>query len=176
MQPVAPRSAKILAVALVLALTAALPAWAETTAQPLFRIERSKNANVVQYDARVRPDGSLHRQEPVDAYWLRLASTGKRKELKWLARKAAYGFAVEWREDGSLLLDMVAPIGRRVQVVRGDEGWEARTRIDGRESRIQRIFVQSRERRFRLPTVEFIDFTGVDVETGEARTEHYLPD
>ncbi|MGI9592268.1 MAG: DUF4833 domain-containing protein [Myxococcota bacterium] len=166
--------AAILLLALVLA--AAASAAAETTSQPLFRIERSKNANIVQYDARVRGDGSLDRKEPVDAYWLRLASTGERKELKWLARRAAYGFDVDWQKNGSLELDMVAPIGRRVRVVKTPDGWEARTRIDGRESRIERIYVKSRERSFRLPKVEFIDFAGTDVESGEQRSERYVPD
>ncbi len=160
---------------LALALPAAGPAAAGTSAQALFRIERSKNANVVQYDARLREDGSLVRDDPVDAYWLRLAGSGKRKELDWLARKLAYGFVVHWRGDGALELEMVAPIGRRVQVVMGKDGWEARTRVDGRECRIDRIFVQSIERRFRLPKVESIDFAGTDVETGEARTEHFVP-
>lgn len=164
------------ALLLVLALAAGSAADGDKSSQPLFRIERSKNANVVQYDARVREDGSLARGEPVDAYWLRLASSGKRKELKWLARKAAYGFDVHWQDDGSLELEMVAPIGRRVRVVRTEEAWQARTRIAGRECRIERIFVQSRERRFGLPKVEFVDFTGRDVETGEQRTEHYVPE
>jgi hypothetical protein len=175
MQPVVPRSAKTLAVALVLALSGPLPAWAGTTAQPLFRIERSKNANVVQYDARVRADGSLSRDEPVDAYWLRLASTGERRELKWLARTAAYGFEVDWQPDGGVELEMVAPIGRRVRVVRTEQGWQARTRIDGRDCRIERIFVQSKERRWLPPKVEFIDFAGAEVGSGAECREHYVP-
>jgi len=172
------RPARMLAplVSLALASAIAASATAGTRAEPLFRIERSKNANVVQYDARVRSDGRLDREEPVDAYWLRLASSGERKELKWLARKAAYGFDVDWRDDGSLELEMVAPIGRRVHVLETEDGWQARTRIDGRVCRIERIYVKSRERRFGLPSVEFIDFAGVDIESGETRTEHYVPD
>ena len=164
------------ALLLTLAYAAASPASAKTAAQPLFRIERSKNANVVQYDARVDEDGSLDRDDPVDAYWLRLARSGERKELKWLARKVAYGFDVHWQADGSVELEMVAPIGRRLQVVKTTGGWQARTRIDGRECSIDRIFVTSVERRFRLPKVASIDFAGTDIETGEKRTEHYVPD
>lgn len=176
MQPVSSRSGPILGIALTIVLAGAVQASAGTTAQPLFRIERSKNANVVQYDARVRDDGSLDRDRPVDAYWLRLASTGERRELKWLARTAAYGFDADWQPDGSLELDMVAPIGRRVRVMRTEEGWQARTRIGGRECRIDRIFVQSKERRWRLPKVQFIDFGGVEVAGGEECTERYVPD
>ena len=150
-------------------------ARAETTAQPLFRIERSKNANVVQYDARVRADGSLDRDQPVDAYWIRLASTGERKELKWLARRLAYGFDVHRQDDGHLELEMAAPIGRRIRVVETASGWQAHIPIDGRECRIGRIFVKSIERRFRLPKIEYVDLAGIDIESGVTRNERYVP-
>jgi hypothetical protein len=150
-------------------------AAAGTASRPLFRIERSKNANVVQYDARVNEDGGLDRDQPVDAYWLKLASDGRRKELNWLQRQAAYGFHVYWQGSG-LELEMVAPIGRRVQVVSGSDGWEARTRIDGRSCRIDRIFVKSIERRVLPPKVEYIDFAGRDVASDEPCTERFVPD
>jgi hypothetical protein len=150
-------------------------AAAGTASWPLFRIERSKNANVVQYDARVNEDGSLDREQPVDAYWLKLASDGRRKELNWLQRQAAYGFDVHWQDTG-LELEMVAPIGRRVQVVAGSDGWEARTRIDGRTCRVDRIFVKSIERRVLPPTVEYIDFGGRDVDSDEPCNERFVPE
>lgn len=164
---------KILLLALVLAVAG--PAVADTEAQPLFRIERSKNTKLVQYDARVRDDGNLDPDDPVDAYWRR--ASGTRKELKWLQRRAAYGFSVHWDEDRAALeLEMKAPIGRRVRIARVGSSWQAQTRIDGRPCRIDRIYVKSIERRFRLPKVEYIDFGGTDLETGEPRTERYAPD
>ena len=52
----------------------ALPSvWAAGTNQSLFVIERSKNANVVQYDARLTADGVLDPKEPVKVYWILLA-------------------------------------------------------------------------------------------------------
>ena len=173
----APRRKLSLALALTACLAVAAPAAADPGVQPLFRIERSKNANVVQYDARVQEDGSLDPAEPIDVYWLRLAGSGKRKELKWLQRRVAYGFSVHWAVDGSALeLEMVVPIGRRVEVVRSGDAWQARTPIDGRPCHIERIYVKSTERRFLPPKVEYIDFAGSDVETGERRTERYTPD
>jgi hypothetical protein len=43
--------------------------------QPLFIIERSKNSNVVHYDARLTADGELAAEEPVIAYWVMLVRT-----------------------------------------------------------------------------------------------------
>src|SRR5258705_13664792 len=73
-------------------------AWPDTgrtqpAAATLFTIARSKNANVVRYQARTR-GGGLDRSHPIDAYWLMLAEDGRREELSWAERKLAYGFSV----------------------------------------------------------------------------------
>jgi hypothetical protein len=78
----------------VLALLAS-PAAAQTRTSPLFTIERSKNANVVHYDARLTADGELDPKEPVIAYWIRLAEDGRREELSWIEKKKAYGFTIK---------------------------------------------------------------------------------
>ena len=65
---------------------------AELDRQGLFRIERSKNANIIQYDAQVRPDGKLDKKNPVVGYWIRLAEQGQEQELTWLQNKFAFGF------------------------------------------------------------------------------------
>ena len=46
--------------------------------RPLFIIERSKNANVVHYDARLTPEGKFDPDQPVVAYWILLAEKGQR--------------------------------------------------------------------------------------------------
>src|SRR4030042_179644 len=71
------------------------PAAARIKASPLFIIERSKNANVVHYDARLTADGELDSKEPVIAYWVKLARDGRREELSWIEKKKAYGFEIK---------------------------------------------------------------------------------
>ena len=56
----------------VLAVLAA-PAAAQMKTQPLFIIERSKNANVVHYDARLTADGKLDLKAAAIAYWVLLS-------------------------------------------------------------------------------------------------------
>src|SRR4030043_353480 len=79
---------------------ASVPAPPETAVQKkpqpsLFIIERSKNANVVHYDARLTADGKLDPKEPVIAYWILLAEDGRRKGLSWIEKKMAYGFTIK---------------------------------------------------------------------------------
>ena len=62
------------------------------TFSPLFVIERSLNRNVVHYDAKLRPDGSLDGEQPVIAYWILSDKDGRRQDLNLIERTKAYGF------------------------------------------------------------------------------------
>ena len=72
-----------------------VPAEAQIKTSPLFIIERSKNANVVHYDARLTADGKLDPKDPVIAYWVLSAEDGRREELSWIEKKKAYGFDIK---------------------------------------------------------------------------------
>src|SRR5438477_12797965 len=64
------------------------------SSEPLFVIERSTNANVVHYDANVKPDGQLDPRQPISAYWVMAAEDGRREELSVFERSRAYGFTI----------------------------------------------------------------------------------
>jgi len=93
---------------------AGLAAAAQTKTSPLFIIERSKNANVVHYDARLTADGELDPKEPVIAYWIRLAEDGRREELSWIEKKKTYGFTIKPDQSGKgyKMTLVAAPSGR----------------------------------------------------------------
>jgi hypothetical protein len=55
----------------------------------LLRIERSKNANAVQYDAQLTPEGKLKPEKPVIAYWIMNANSGEKEDLNWVEKKMA---------------------------------------------------------------------------------------
>jgi hypothetical protein len=167
-------AARLLLIALTLSLaTAPVPA-AETTAQRLFHIERNTNANIVVYDALVLPDGNLQPKDPVAVYWLRLAEDGARKDLKGIEKKMAYGFSVRERDGDRLVLDMKADIGRDVVVDAVADTFRAMIEIDGRQVILEKIYIFAKESGF-LPSVEYLELFGRDLETGESRYEKYLP-
>ncbi len=86
--------------AFVLVLLALAPAFRGEAAEPpgdscpshLFVLGRSKNANIVVYDANRDPAGDLASSDPVVAYWLLNGESGAREELNLVERQRAYGF------------------------------------------------------------------------------------
>ena len=74
----------------ILFLMFGISIYADKTSN-LFVIERSKNANVVSYDAVLTDDGKIKEESPIDAYWLLYAyKKGEREELSAFDKKA-YG-------------------------------------------------------------------------------------
>lgn len=147
----------------------------ELETRHLFRIERSKNANIVQYDVQLTQEGEFYHEAPIIAYWIRLAKDGRRKELKWIQRRYAYGFEAKYDAKGNFVtMEMVADIGRKIKVYEIDGEYRAETLIDGHPAFIERIYIKSIPGAI-FPKVEYIEFFGKDIETSECRYEKYKP-
>ena len=127
----------------VLAVLAA-PDGAQAETHPLFIIERSKNANVVHYDARLTADGKLDPKEPVIAYCVMLAEDGRRKELNWIEKKMAYGFDI--KPDPSVSgykMTMVADPQRPITVKKEGNAVRAEVVIDGRPAVFEKMYINA---------------------------------
>ena len=158
----------------VLALLAA-PAAAQVKTSPLFIIERSKNANVVHYDARLTADGKLDPKEPVIVYWVMLAEDGRRKELSWIEKKKAYGFEIE--PDPSVKgykMTLVADPQRPITVKQERDAVRAEGIIDGRPAVLEKMYIKASDG-LTGPKVEYLELYGKDLQTGGKRYQKIIP-
>lgn len=168
---------------LTLVLLAVAPVFRGESAGPpgdscpphLFVLGRSKNANVVVYDANRNPAGDFAASDPVVAYWLLNGETGAREELNQVERQRAYGFDVTpGRTPGTLEMAFKAGRSRRL-VVRMLNGCPVATgAIGGHDGILRRMFVQSTDGSI-LPKVEYVEFFGEDLTTGGPVYEKFVP-
>lgn len=143
-----------------LIFTFAIAHAGEIVQQPLFTIERNKNANVVQYDVRITRDGALDQKEPVAVYWIRLAEEGQTEDLSWIQKSFAYGVSAKVSQDRtSAELELKADIGRPIHVRKEGEQYRATATIDGVQAYIEKIFIHASGKGMST-TVEFIDLHG----------------
>ena len=148
---------------------------AETCPEHLFVIERSKNSNIVAYDANRRPDGEWNSSEPVVAYWLLNGEKDKREELNRVERERAYGVQAKAGHDaGTWVLSFKARKSRRVTISMRNGCPVAITSIGGRDGILRRIFVRSTEG-FGLPKVDSVELFGEDLETAGPLHEKFVP-
>jgi hypothetical protein len=148
---------------------AAPPAAAQKNTQPLFIIERSKNANVVHYDARLTADGEIDPNEPVIAYWVMLATDGHREKLNWIEKKKAYGFTI--KPDPSVngyKMTLVAVPQGQITVRKEGDTIRAELVIDGHPAVLEKIYINASDGLLG-PKVHYIELHGKDIKTGEKR-------
>ena len=142
----------------------------------LFCIERSKNANIACYDVSPRADGTLDSESPVDTYWIMRAEDGRREELTWFERRWAYGYRVVGKpRPDRIQVQLMALPSRRLTIERRGASYPAMAVVNGRRSRLRRIYVHSVEGAV-LPRVLYVDVWGTDLETKESTYERLRND
>jgi hypothetical protein len=143
--------------------------------QPLFKIERSKNANIIQYDAQIGPDGKLDQRKPVLVYWIRLAEDGQTRKLSWLQKTFVYGFKARFdRKTDSVILDMNSDLSPPIRVARINGSYQATVEIDGKTSRLVRVFLHSTGKGLST-RLEYMEMYSTDLETGEDLYQRFDP-
>lgn len=141
----------------------------------LFILGRSKNANIVAYDAHLTPMGDLAGPAPVVAYWLLGGEKGKREELNLVERQHAYGFDITPGEvPGTYEMLFKAERKRRLTIRVWTGCPVAAMAIGGRDGILRKLFVRSKEGGS-LPKVEYVEFFGEDLATGEPLYEKLVP-
>jgi len=151
------------------------PAAADPCPKHLFVIERSKNANIVVYDANRGPGGDFAASEPVVAYWLVAGEKGKREQLNAVERERAYGFDIAPGDTpGTFSMAVRADPKRRLTLRVLNDCPVVTAAIGGRDGILQKLFVQSKEGLF-LPKVEYVAFFGQDVATERPLYEKFVP-
>jgi hypothetical protein len=162
----------LLVVGAALALSGATVAWAQVTADKLFFIQRSKNANEVHYDARVTKEGTLDPKDPVEGYWLNKTEGGTRSSIT-LLQKIAYGYDVDPAANGTWRMKLKAFPDRPLTLLRVNNRWRAQVAISGKQSYMTKLYVATDESGI-MPKVLYVDIFGEEVGSGAAVQEHIV--
>ena len=147
----------------------------ELERQDLFRIERNKNANIIQYDAQVTPDGKLDNKDPVVGYWIRLAEQGQVQKLSWIQRKFAFGFKVNLDANSEgVSLDMVIDPGQLISVRRYGQDYKAIMDIDGKSSQLEKIYIHASGKGL-TTRINYLELYGMELDGGEKTYQRLVP-
>ena len=133
----------------------------------LFVIERSKNANVVSYDAVLTDDGKINKESPIDAYWLLYAyKNGEREELSAFDKKA-YGFKAKYNAEKQNF-DFVLKSAKDKPIVIDlyDGAAKAVIKINNVNCFLDKVYINSTDGAFGIPKVSYYELFGTEVSNG----------
>ena len=140
----------------------------------LFFIERSKNKNYVQYDARLTKNNDLRASNPVTAYWV--LENGGQEKLTLIQRKYAYGIhSQEKLQQNKFRVLTVVLKDREIIVEKINGFFRAVVFINGKQSILEKVYVESKEGLIGLPKVLYIDLFGRTKGKGFPMRERIIP-
>jgi len=154
----------------------------------LLIVRRSKNKNVVLYQANLNEDGTYNESEPVKAFWLKIEPsyiekrrkggyTDDRQGLNFLERQMGYGFSVQKTSPNAWLITFVSLPSRAGVVTLDKQGKPVlyATTKEGKKAIITEWYVDATENFIGYPTVKSVAVTGKLLETGEDIKEVLTP-
>ena len=147
----------------------------------LFWIERSKNKNIVVYEA-IKQNGINDHYNNIIGYWLvidpeyikanrKKGKTDDREELSMIERKLAYGYNVTSTDSNkkckiyqvnlvsvpSIIMDLITDKQGKPHII---------VIINGYKCYLRRIYVATKESWYGLPKVLYVTLTGIEIKTG----------
>lgn len=141
---------------------------------PLFFIERNKNKNYIQYDVRLTKNNDLRASNPVTTYWV--LENGGQEELTLIERKYAYGIdSQEKLEQNKFRVLLVVLKDREIIVEKINGSFRAVVFINGNQSILEKVYIESKEGLMWLPKVLYIDLFGRTKGKGFPMRERIIP-
>jgi len=165
---------KKILVCLVLFLVSTISIYADKTTN-LFVIERSKNANIVKYDAILTDDGKIDTKKTIDAYWLLYAKkNGEREELSAFDKKA-YGFKVKYNEQNKNFDFVLKAVKEKPMILNlYDNVAKVVIKINNIDCFLEKVYIESKDGAFGIPKVSYYELFGKEVATGNPQQQKIL--
>ena len=139
-------------------------AASQDKAEHLFFIERSKNRSIVQYDVRLTGNRDLPDSNPLTAYWI--LEDGRREKLNPVEKELAYGITSQEKiEKNKFKIHLAAFKNREIIVQKIKGSFRAVVSINGKESILEKVYAESKERLTGLPEVVYVDLFGRVIRT-----------
>ncbi len=142
--------------------------------ESLFKIERSKNTNVVQYNACLLQNNKISEENPVEVHWV--LANGQKEELNILENKQAYG--IEHKEklgENKFRILLAALKDRYIDVQKIGRSYKAVVRINNEPSVLERVYVSSEDKTVGLPVVHYVELFGRALRTNRPTKERITP-
>lgn len=133
----------------------------------LFYLQRDPDANTIVYALNLENE-KLNRLNPVLAYWIRYADSGKTEKLTFFQRRMAYGINQKEIEPGIYELHIQAYKDLKITLAPHPKTgqYQALVKVEGKDIVLDRIFARVIGGSLLKPNVEYYEISGRNVDNG----------
>ena len=141
----------------------------------LFYVQRSPNANTIVYAARLDANGTIRRDDPVEAFWRKFNIDGGKQPLNFIERMMAYGVRTDAVKPGAPITFTIAALPERKLTLTLDAGKrpQALMQIGTRTVKLAYVYLHVVEGGL-MPSVPELDIFGTDIASGKTVHEHLV--
>ena len=142
----------------------------------LFKIDRSRDPDIVLYDVNVDSQGNLDTTMPISVYWKKFNEKGTFKPLTGIQKKFGYGIKFQNIDEHSAVFKFVSSLERMFELRKsGDDDYRVYTYAEGKKVEVKSLFIQFEDDSFWFPEISRIELVGIDVAQGGLITESIIP-
>jgi Domain of unknown function (DUF4833) len=143
----------------------------------LFYVQRTQNINTIVYQLNVNGKKELDKDNPIKIFWIRYAEKKQSQELSFIQRAYAYGLKTKKLNDSKYELRFVSYKKLPFYLSKSDQDgqYHVFATIQKKRVLLNRIFLKIDGGRFWFPNVVYVEFKGVNPETGEVVIERFKP-
>lgn len=142
----------------------------------LFKIDRSRDPDIVLYDVKLDPQGNLDTSSPITVYWKKFTKDGSLESLTGIQKKFGYGIKFENISKHSAAFTFVSSLDRVFELNQsGNHLFRVYTEAGGKKIEVQKLYIHFEDDSFWFPKISRIDITGIDALEGSVISESIIP-
>ncbi|MBN1987716.1 MAG: DUF4833 domain-containing protein [Prolixibacteraceae bacterium] len=141
----------------------------------LFKIERSRDADVVIYEANLSKDGSLNQKDPIRVYWKKNTDNGKIESLTKVQNSLSYGLRIIEVNSFKTEFQLVAFEQPMTLKKNTDGDYKVYVWIEDQEMEVERIYVRFSNKSYWFPKVGSVGLYTKAVNTPEILAKVITP-
>ena len=142
----------------------------------LFYLQRNSNINTVIYTLN-KTDNLLNTKNPIHPYWIMYAKDGHHEELNEIEKTHAYGIKMKPTDGETYLFALAAYPKITLKLEKdADAKYHVYATLANELMILRKVYIKAKEGALKLkPTVEYIEFTGNNPDTGKEMVTRITP-
>ena len=141
----------------------------------LFKIDRSRDLDVIMYDVNLNNKGELDKSRPINIYWIKNTEKGHIESLTGIQKKFGYGLKFISITDNMADFQFVSYFDRVFKLRKTDNNqFRVYAISNNKKVEVQRLFVQFEDNSFWFPSISKIELYGIDVDNGNTVFESII--
>lgn len=143
----------------------------------LFKIERSRDADVVYYQINLNTAQKLNIDEPLDIFWIKHTDKNQREPLTRIQRRWSYGIKYLSTSPESIVFQFRAT-GTRDFILQQTENnlqYKVYTQVNGKIMQFEKMYIHFGNDSFLNPAIDKIDLHVSDPDTGIKKVDTFIP-